>query len=249
MSDPDRVSVIGSQISACDSDQLLDLLERRLQQGRGGYVCFTSAHGAVMGRRDPRFRAITNNSWLSVADGTPVYWVGRLRGGSGLGHIPGPDFMPRALRQFAQRRHFFYGSTPEVLAKLAQTLSGQIPGLNICGAYSPPFRVLTPQEIQKDYEQIRRSGAEFIWVGLGAPKQELWMAESWQALQPAILMGVGAAFDFNAGTMRRAPVAFRHTGFEWLYRLFQEPKRLWRRYMVITTLFTYYSFRDALLRE
>jgi N-acetylglucosaminyldiphosphoundecaprenol N-acetyl-beta-D-mannosaminyltransferase len=227
----------------------LDLLADRLQHGGGGYVCFTSAHGAVMGRRDLRFRAVINGSWLSVADGTPVYWAGKFHGASGLGHIPGPDLMPRALRRFADRRHFFYGSTPETLAKLAQALRSQIPGLNICGVLSPPFRQLTQQEIEEHYEQIRRSGADFVWVGLGAPKQELWMAESWQSLEPAILMGVGAAFDFSAGTLRRAPAIFRRTGCEWLYRLFQEPRRLWKRYMVITAMFTYYSFRDALSRK
>jgi N-acetylglucosaminyldiphosphoundecaprenol N-acetyl-beta-D-mannosaminyltransferase len=247
--DPERVSVIGSNISICDSEEMLKLLAERLRQGNGGYVCFTSAHGVVMGRRDAHFQAITNGSFLSVADGKWVYRVGRLKGASAIGHIPGPEFMPRALARFSDRRHFFYGSTPAVLAALADALRRQIPGLNICGMLSPPFRSLSAQEVRDNYELIRKSGAEFIWVGLGAPKQDLWMAEAWQSLKPAILLGVGAAFDFSAGTLRRAPPSLRRVGLEWLYRLYQEPRRLWKRYLVVNTLFLYFLCRDFLIRE
>jgi N-acetylglucosaminyldiphosphoundecaprenol N-acetyl-beta-D-mannosaminyltransferase len=246
---PQRISVIGSLISVCDSHQALDLLEQRLGDGGGGYVCFTNAHTAVTGQHDARFQAVTNNSLLSVADGMPVYWVGKLKGASELGHVAGPDFMPRALNRFADRRHFFYGSTPEVLVALEAGLRKRIPGLNICGALSPPFRPLTPQEIEDNYRVIRQSGAELVWVGLGAPKQELWMAEAWQALRPAILLGVGAAFDFHSGTVRRAPQSWRFVGAEWLYRLLQEPRRLWKRYLVTNALFVYYSLRDTVSSE
>jgi N-acetylglucosaminyldiphosphoundecaprenol N-acetyl-beta-D-mannosaminyltransferase len=243
-----RVSVLGSKISICNTESALQLLEQRLQEGHGGYVCFTSAHGAVMGRRDARFRSITNNSFLSVADGKPIYWTGRLKGAP-LGHTPGPDFMPKALARFAHRRHFFYGSTPPVLAALVERMQRQIPGLNVCGTLSPPFRALTAQETEAIREQIKSSGAEFVWIGLGAPKQELWMADAWQPLRPAILMGVGAAFDFHAGTLKRAPLPLRRVGLEWLYRLSQEPGRLWKRYLHTNSLFLYYSLREAVVRD
>jgi N-acetylglucosaminyldiphosphoundecaprenol N-acetyl-beta-D-mannosaminyltransferase len=133
-----------------------------------------------------------------------------------------------------------------VLESLLRSLRKRIPGLNICGSLSPPFRPLTQDEAREGYAQIRQTNPDFIWVGLGAPKQELWMAQSWQLLQPAILFGVGAAFDFHAGYVQRAPSVMRLIGFEWLYRFLQEPQRLWKRYLISNTLFVYYSFRDAL---
>jgi len=249
VSHPPRICVIGSQISICDSRTALDQLDERLRQGGGGYVCFTNAHAAVTGRHDARLRAVTNDSLLSVADGMSVYWLARLKGASNIGHVAGPDFMPLALTRFADRQHFFYGSTPEVLAALVAALRTHIPGINICGTLSPPFRPLTPIETADMCRQILQSGAQFVWVGLGAPKQEFWMSEVWQSLQPAILLGVGAAFDFHAGTVRRAPRPWRLVGTEWLYRLFQEPRRLWKRYLVTNILFIYYSFRDAFSRR
>lgn len=244
---PERIALLRFRITQCDAPAGLRLIGERLQTGEGGYICFTNAHAAVMCCQDAKFCAVTNDSFMSVADGKPVYWAARLKGGA-LGHMPGPDFMLRVLREFPQRRHFFYGSAPKVLAALTDSLQSSIPQLNVCGTLSPPFRVLTPEEIQANYQTIRDSKADFVWVGLGAPKQELWMAEAWQSLRPAILLGVGAAFDFHAGAVRRAPALFRFLGLEWLFRLLQEPKRLWRRYLVTNTLFIYYLVRDSLSR-
>ncbi|MBN1236856.1 MAG: WecB/TagA/CpsF family glycosyltransferase [Gammaproteobacteria bacterium] len=238
--------MIGSKISLCDADRSLALLETRLRDGEGGYVCFTNVHAAVMGRRDPRFRLVTNESFLSVADGKPVYWAGKLNGGAGIGHVPGPDFMLLAMRHFRDRRHFLYGSTPEVLSRLVPALQAEIPGLDICGTFAPPFKQLTREEKQQHYEMIRQSGADFVWVGLGAPKQEQWMADAWPFLAPSVLLGVGAAFDFHSGKTPRAPAKLRHAGLEWLYRLAQEPRRLGKRYLVTNTLFLWYTLADRL---
>jgi exopolysaccharide biosynthesis WecB/TagA/CpsF family protein len=245
---PQRVNVLDSYISACDTRRALVLVEEQLASGQGGYVCFTNAHTVVMGLKDRSLQAITNRSFLSLADGRPVYWVGRHRSRLPLDHVPGPDFFIRALRRFRNRKHFFYGSTPEVLERLVRRLEREIPGLQICGALSPPFRPLTPAEMEEHYARIRESGAEFVWVGLGAPKQERWMAESWQALRPCILFGVGAAFDFHAGTLRRAPVFMQHMGLEWLHRLASEPRRLWRRYLITNSLFLCHVARNMLGR-
>lgn len=241
-----RVDVIGSQVTVVDMRSALDAVDARLADGGGGYVCFTNVHAVVTGRRDANFRAVTNGSFMSVSDGRPVFWVGRLKGASGLGHVPGPDFFIEALRRFRSRRHYFYGSTPETLARLAAELAIAVPGLNICGTFSPPFRALSAEDLQAHYAAIRESGAEFVWVGLGAPKQENWMAAAAPHLPPAVLFGVGAAFDFHAGTVRRAPRMLGHLGLEWLYRLGQEPARLWRRYLVTNSLFVAYVIRDAL---
>ena len=125
----------------------------------------------VEGRRNEAFRQVTNQSFLSVADGKPVFWVGRAKGARGIGHAPGPDFFLAAIRRFAGRAHYFYGSTPEVLAQLEVELRRRHPDLRICGMFSPPFRQLDRQDLEQHYEAIRASGAEFVWVGLGAPKQ------------------------------------------------------------------------------
>ena len=244
---PGRIGVIGSEISVCDTDVALDLLQERVAKGGGGYVCFTNVHGAVTGRRNADFLDVTNQSLLSLADGKPVYWIGRLHGAGALGHVPGPDFMLATLRRFPQRRHYFYGSTPQVLHALQVSLRAQIPGLVVCGAQSPPFRPQSEAEVQCDLQAIRDAGAEFVWVGLGAPKQERWMAAHWRALSPAILLGVGAAFDFHAGHIKRAHDALRRMGLEWLHRLLQEPRRMWKRYLLTNSLFLFYVARDSLV--
>ena len=153
--------------------------------------------------------------------------------------------MTLALDQCRGDRHFFYGSTTEVLDRLATRLRNDFPGLNICGLFSPPFRELTADEKQQHYKLIRDARPEFIWVGLGAPKQELWMAEAFESLRPSVLLGVGAAFDFHAHVVSRAPGAMRAMGLEWLYRLMSQPRRLWRRYLVTNSLFLVYLAREV----
>jgi N-acetylglucosaminyldiphosphoundecaprenol N-acetyl-beta-D-mannosaminyltransferase len=241
---PERVEIVGSEVTSCDSEHALDLMESQLRGGGGGYVCFTNVHAVVMGRRDRAFRSITNGSFLSVADGKPVFWVGRMKGAESLGHVPGPDFFFQALARYPTHRHFFYGSTPQVLQRLETALKEAIPQLQVCGKLSPAFRPLTEEDKHQHYALIRDSRADFVWVGLGAPKQEQWMAEAWQHLKPSILLGVGAAFDFYAGTVRRAPTAMGWLGLEWLYRLIQEPRRLWRRYLITNSLFVGYLLKD-----
>lgn len=237
-----RVDVLGSLISAIDAPEALQLVGRRLKSGEGGYVCFTNVHAVVTGRQDADFRAITNGSFLSLADGKPVYWTARTKGPAG--HVPGPDFMRLVLECHPSRPHFFYGSTDAVLAKLIARLRAEIPGLNVAGALSPPYRTLADDEKLRHYEIIRTSGAEFVWVGLGAPKQERWMREASATLKPAILFGVGAAFDFHAEVVSRAPAIMRTWGFEWLYRMISEPRRLWRRYLTTNSLFVGYLLQE-----
>ncbi len=248
MSDgPARVDVLGSAITAVDMEQALHAVEERLGDGRGGYVCFTNVHAVVSARQDSEFRDATNGSFMSLADGKPVFWVARSQGNRSIGHTPGPDFMMAALRRFPQRRHFFYGSTPAVLGQLAERLRVEIPGLLICGSLSPPFGISSEAEVERHRQAIRAAGAEFVWVGLGAPKQERWMSRNAAALSPAVLFGVGAAFDFHAGTVSRAPRFMRRLGLEWLYRLAAEPRRLWRRYLFTNGMFIAYVLRERLL--
>ena len=240
----DRIDVLGSLISDCDSEMAFEKIASCMEAGDGGYICFTNAHTAVEGCRNRDFQNVTNQSLLSLADGSPVFWVARLRGGERVAHLPGPDFMLQALQRYPERRHFFLGSRPEVLSALTQTLTSKIPSLNVVGSFSPPFRPLTDQENEDMLAHIVSTRAEFVWIGLGAPKQELWMGRVSQMLKPAILLGVGAAFDFHAGEIKRAPKWIRRLGLEWLFRLAQEPRRLWRRYLITNSLFVYFFLRD-----
>lgn len=238
-----RAPVIGIGISACDFEAAARTIVDAQQNALGGYVCFVSAHGCVESNLDPSFRATLNGSLLNLADGKPVHWVARHRRREAT-HLPGPDFMPRFLERFPHKRHFFYGSRPEVLERLQASLRERIPDLNVCGVLAPPFRPLTDAEANEHLQQMRDAGAEFVWVGLGAPKQERWMNQVAPQLRQTVFLGVGAAFDFHAGTLQRAPRFVRDHGFEWLFRLLKEPRRLWKRYLVTNSLFMYFAARE-----
>jgi N-acetylglucosaminyldiphosphoundecaprenol N-acetyl-beta-D-mannosaminyltransferase len=186
---------------------------------------------------------------MSMPDGKPLSIVARLSNIKDMSQVAGPDFMLEMLDKHRALRHFFYGSTEETLRLLGERLRERFPGLNIAGTFSPPFRSLQPQETNQITATINQAKPDIIWVGLGAPKQEYWMADNWEQLRPAILMGVGAAFDFHAGTLARAPEWMRMASIEWLYRLLQEPRRLWKRYLVTNSLFLYYLIIYAVSRK
>lgn len=244
-----RCDVLGVQVSQASLDEALDFVSQRLAERAGGYVCFTNVHAVVTCRDDAEFRDATNRSLMSLADGKPVYWFARAAGAGRCGHVPGPDFMLAALHRFSRSRHFFYGSTEDTLLRLCGGLSSMIPGLNVCGTLSPPFGPRGPLALESDYAAIRAARPDFVWVGLGAPKQEKWMATASEKLEPAILFGVGAAFDFHAGTVPRAPRWLRGIGLEWLFRLASDPRRLWKRYLVTNTRFVKYVFVELARRR
>lgn len=244
-----RFEVIGCEVTGTSFAGAVRAVVERATSGEGGYVCFTNVHVAVMAHQNRKLRAVLAGSFMTVPDGKPLYWVGRVKGIEGVEQVPGPDFLPALLgSELAQNlRHFFYGSTPEVLEQMMITFRERFPAAQIAGWESPPFRPLSPEEDCEAMERIRHSGAHIVWVGLGAPKQELWMAGHVEELKPAVLMGVGAAFDFHAGMVARAPGWMRSHGLEWLHRLSQEPGRLWKRYLVTNTLFIYYLLEEWVL--
>ena len=244
----EKFNVIGCEIAALSMEQMIDSVLMQLQRGDGGYVCFTNVHASVMARENIEFKRIVNQSFLSVADGKPVYWVGKLKGYKAIEQIPGPDFFPRLLqaKKTPPLRHYFYGGKQEVLDKLIEKVRGNYPNAEIVGAESPPFRDLSTEEIKLGINRIKESNADIVWVGLGAPKQEQWMSRHWQELKPAVLFGVGAAFDFHAETVKRAPKWARYLGLEWLHRLLQEPGRLWKTYFYTNTMFLLYVIKDVL---
>ena len=247
----DRYNVIGCRINKLTMADALDNAIKRTRSGNGGYVCFTNVHACVMARENKDFLDITNDSFMSLPDGKPVYWVGKLKDCDNLEQIPGPDFFPQLLSQTSSPplRHYFYGGSQEVLDKLIEKININYPDAEIVGSESPPFRELSGEEIESSLSRIRETQADFIWVGLGAPKQEIWMSKHWQALKPAVLFGVGAAFDFHAGTVQRAPRLAQKLGLEWLHRLSQEPGRLWKRYFYTNSMFLFYLLKDTLFKK
>ena len=148
--------------------------------------------------------------------------------------------MVEFMRRNPEARHYLYGATAETLSLLSTSLTANIPNLNIVGCYAPPFRALTEQEESLVLDRINDDRPDYVWVGIGAPKQEYWMYKHWDSLKPAVLFGVGAAFDFHAGAKARAPRWMRTYGLEWLHRLISEPARLWRRYLITNSIFIFF---------
>ena len=196
-------------------------------------VAVCNVHSVMSARRDPElFRAIADAD-IATPDGVPIVWGMRWLGQSDQERVYGPELMKRAMvdAEGHQWKHYLYGSTPETLATLQAKLAELAPDAQIVGAYSPPFREMTADEMESSLEAIRTSHADLLWVGLGMPKQELWMGTIRNELPGVAVLGVGAAFDFLAGTKKQAPAWMQKAGLEWLFRLAQEPRRLWRRYV------------------
>ncbi len=196
------------------------------------YVCFSNVHSVVTAAFDERFGEALNSSDMCTSDGAPVTWMLRQLGATRQPRLNGPDLMWRYLGVEAERggKVYFYGSTPETLRLLTARVKKAYPALTIAGTYAPPFRPSTPDEDEAEVRRINDSGANVVFVGLGCPKQEIWMANHRGRIH-AVMIGVGAAFDFHAGLKTRAPEWMQRNGLEWAYRLCQEPKRLWKRYL------------------
>jgi N-acetylglucosaminyldiphosphoundecaprenol N-acetyl-beta-D-mannosaminyltransferase len=234
-----RYEVLGTPIAGIGLDQAMTIVEQWVARGQPGYLCHANVHGIMEARRDHGLRQAYAAAGLVVADGVPLVWVGRLLGQRAVRRVYGPDFMLLLAERAAARgyRVFFYGGASGVAADLAAQFRRRFPGLRVVGAESPPFRSLTAEEDAATTARINASGADIVWVGLGCPKQERWMAEHRAALTAPVLIGVGAAFDFHAGRVPQAPRWLMPFGLEWLYRLIQEPRRLWRRYLLYNPLF------------
>jgi len=196
------------------------------------YVCLATVYSVMLARDIAEYRAALTQADLAAPDGMPLVWCLRWLGFKAAGRVAGPDLVPPLLEAAAERGVpvGFYGARPEVLASLLECVRATHPGLRIAYAWSPPFRPLTDEEDRRVVEQIRESGAKILFVGLGTPKQDLWMAAH-RGKIPAVMLGVGQVFDLLGGAKRRAPAWMRRCGLEWLYRLFSEPRRLWRRYL------------------
>jgi N-acetylglucosaminyldiphosphoundecaprenol N-acetyl-beta-D-mannosaminyltransferase len=202
-------------------------------------VTFANVHMLVEARLRPDFGNILRQTDLNCPDGNPLSWIGKALFGDRISQVAGPDFMSLFCEQTASEgyRHFLYGGGDGIAEKTAQQLMFRYPGIQIAGQYTPPFIQLSQQEDELVCAQINASGADVVWVCLGCPKQEKWILEHRDRLNAKVILAVGQAFDILAGTKARAPKLFRRFGFEWAYRLIQEPGRLWKRYLITNVLF------------
>jgi N-acetylglucosaminyldiphosphoundecaprenol N-acetyl-beta-D-mannosaminyltransferase len=234
-----RVNILGVGVTPVNLAQAVATLEKWCEEGRREYVCCTSVHGLVEAQRDPEVRCALNRAGLTTEDGMPLVWWCRRAGFSGAGRVYGPDLLAAMCEIASQRghRHFFYGGSPRVVEKLVLRLTQRYPGLVVAGYRSPPFRPLTDEEDAADIAAINETRPDFVWVGLGMPKQEQWMARHVGKINAAALLGVGAAFDFLSGEKLQAPKWMQRSGVEWLFRLMTEPRRLAHRYLVDNSIF------------
>lgn len=231
-------TILKTNISVTNMQETVDYLSDNIEKLRGKYICVSNVHTTVMAFKDEKYRKIQNSAAMALPDGKPLSIVSRRRGYAQARRVPGPDVMPEIFKLSKEKgyRHFFYGGKKETLDKMKSRLLAQYPYLQIAGMYSPPFRTLTKEEDEEIIRQINKSKPDFIWVALGAPKQEKWMYDH-RGKVNGVMLGVGAAFDFIAGTVRRAPKWMQELCLEWLHRILQDPKRLISRY--IGTNFTF----------
>jgi N-acetylglucosaminyldiphosphoundecaprenol N-acetyl-beta-D-mannosaminyltransferase len=208
---------------------------------------FCNVHLAVSAYSSPTLLETMEGGTLNATDGMPLVWMARRLGVRGQ-RVSGPDLMLAVMDRGRARgaRHYLYGGAPGVPEALERRLVARLPGLRVVGASAPPFRPPTADELEVDLARIQAASADFVWVGLGAPKQEYWVEGARGRLRVAGILAVGAAFDFHGGTKRRAPVWMQRTGFEWLHRLASEPRRLWRRYAVTNTRFVFLAVRQLI---
>lgn len=220
-------------ISVLNERTALDAVAQALASRRGGYVCVTGVHGVMEAQADDGFRAILNRAFLNTPDGMPMVWLGRLEGHGDMGRVYGPDLMLDfcGLTRDKEFTHFLYGGAEGVAGQLKQRLEEKFPGLKIVGTHTPPFRELTTAEEAELVARVNKLKPDILWVGLSTPKQEKFMARFATRLPGVLMFGVGAAFDFHAGRVRQAPRWIQRSGFEWLFRLCAEPRRLWKRYL------------------
>jgi N-acetylglucosaminyldiphosphoundecaprenol N-acetyl-beta-D-mannosaminyltransferase len=248
---PPTVAVTGARLALIDYERTLDWIEAMAATGERGYVCVCNVHTVTAAREDDELRAALQASSFNVPDGQPLVWALAALGYRLSGRVYGPELMARACARAAGGglRFYLYGGRNQgALVQLALNLRRRYPGINIVGGYAPPHRELTAEEGDAIVDEINRSRADVVWVGIGVPKQEKWMARMRGRLDAPVLVGVGAAFDFHAGLVPQAPPWVQRVGLEWFYRLVHEPRRLWKRYLRYNPRFVY-ALANQLLSE
>ncbi len=243
----ERSDVIGAKIDVVYWGGAIATLLRWAAARESRYVCACNVHSVVTAQRDERLAASLRGADMVVPDGAPVAWLMRKTGVDAQQRVSGPDLMWRYFAAAATYGEaiFLLGGTEDTLERLQARIQATFPGLRVSGAYSPPFRALSAEEDAALVRMLNDSGATTVWVSLGCPKQETWMAEHRERVR-SVMIGVGAAFGFHAGTVKRAPEWMQRLSLEWLHRLLSEPGRLWRRYLTTNTLFIVAAARQLL---
>jgi len=241
-------SILGQRVDAVSQRDAVNLvLDRAQVREPGAYVCLTNVHTTVESQSDPGLRAAVDSAFLSVPDGMPLVWILRHRGDRRVEKVTGIEYIPRvaAAGRALGLRHFFFGGHPGIAEAAAKELTARVPGTEVVGVCPPPFGPPESWDLAELRSLLQETRPHVMWVGLGAPKQELWMASLAGELDVPIMVGVGAAFDFLAGVKRTAPRVLSRLGLEWLFRLLSEPRRLWRRYIVGNTTFAWLLLRET----
>jgi N-acetylglucosaminyldiphosphoundecaprenol N-acetyl-beta-D-mannosaminyltransferase len=225
--------VLGIDVDPVDMDGAVIHIAEALEEERKGYVCVAGVHGIMEAQRDTRLPRIYADSEMTIPDGMPLVWVGRLQGHANMQRVTGPDLMLEIFRrpEFAMRTHFLCGGANGVADELRARLLARFPHLRIVGTYTPPFHAHSAIEERELIDAVARCKPDIVWVGISTPKQELFMAHYLPLLDTKLMFGVGAAFDYHTGRIRDCAGWIKRAGLQWLHRLLQDPKRLWRRYL------------------
>jgi N-acetylglucosaminyldiphosphoundecaprenol N-acetyl-beta-D-mannosaminyltransferase len=242
-----RVPVLGLEVDLCSYDKAIGKITELARARRGGYVCVANVHVAIEGRDDPEFEKLVNAADLVLPDGTPLVWMQRLQGNEGAQQVRGPSLMPMLMKhaEIENLKVGFLGGRPDVLKSLIARSTNEFPRLQIPFQFSPPFRELSDDEKAATAKEINDSGVQILFVGLGCPKQERWMAENRNHVN-AVMIGVGAAFDLYAGNIREAQQMLSKLGLEWMFRLVQEPRRLFSRYLLVNPRFVWLASKQLI---
>lgn len=237
----ERFNVLGVGVSSINMNDAIGIVDEWIEKRKSNYVTITGVHGVMESQADENLRKIHNQAGMVTPDGMPLAWLGRYGGHDNVTRVCGPDFMLEILENSLSKgyRHYLYGGNEGVPKLLKSKLEQKFPGIKIVGTFSPPFRALTKEEDDRIIKNIKGTKPDIVWVGLGTPKQERWMASHVGQLESTVLVGVGAAFDFHAGLKSRAPLWMQRSGLEWLFRLLSEPRRLWWRYFKNNPLFIF----------
>jgi len=242
---PPKVKVIGVPVSSVTMETALNFIDCNFERVRGSYICASNVHTTVMARENPVYREVQSSAVMALPDGKPLSVVGGRRSQEPMEKVTGTHFMQNIFLdpRFAEKRHFFYGTKPETIEQVVAKVAEDYPRLKVCGWEPSVFRELSGQEVDDLAARMNEAGADFIWVALGAPRQEILMHRL-QGKVNGVMTGVGGAFNILAGAVNDAPGWMQDAGLEWFYRLMKEPKRLFRRYLVTNTKFILYLLRD-----
>jgi N-acetylglucosaminyldiphosphoundecaprenol N-acetyl-beta-D-mannosaminyltransferase len=225
--------VLGVDVDAIDMEGALRRITVLLQDSRKSYVCVAGVHGVMEAQQNPQLLKIYSGSEMTIPDGMPLAWVGRMQGHIAMQRVTGPDLMLEVFRrkEFSQVTHFLYGGRDGIAEELRDKLTERFPWVKIVGTYTPPFRELSEAEAAQFMSVTAALKPDIIWIGISCPKQEIFMARYLPDLETKLMFGVGAAFDYHTGHIRDCADWIKHAGLQWLHRLLQDPRRLWRRYL------------------